>query len=298
MEKQWFLFHILSLTVLSLSSFPNSARAFRRCGNCGRTPVPYPLSTGPGCGDPRYKTRCTAGTLWLDALNGSSYSITSVDPLTQRIVIRPDGLSANACVAGELHGRGIQLDENLPFNVTSSNTIFLLNCTDAMLSLREPMNCSSTSLCHNYIRDTAVACRTTSSCCTLRTGGSLNAYFFGVHGGGCAAYQSFVNFDPTAAVKRWPSPGMELEWVLPLEPICKSPMECTDVLNSKCLVMNPVSVGQMRCLCNAGFRWDPINGLCQSKQPIFNLLSYFTILAYNRIMQYLIIISPFFLINF
>ncbi|KAF3449086.1 hypothetical protein FNV43_RR09810 [Rhamnella rubrinervis] len=237
--------------------------AVRRCGNCGKTPVPYPLSTGPGCGDPWYKIRCTTGTLWLDALNGSSYMITSIDPLTQRIIIRPAGLLGNTCIAADFHSQGIHLDENLPFNITSSNTVLLLNCTNAMLSLQAPINCTSTSLCHDYVRGNAVACGTTSLCCTLRTGGSQTAYMVRVQGGGCAAYQSFVNFDPTVAVKRWPSPGIELEWVLPQEPICKSPLDCKDLLNSKCLV-NPVSVGQRRCFCNAGFNWDPSNGLCQN----------------------------------
>ncbi|XP_048319520.2 wall-associated receptor kinase-like 20 [Ziziphus jujuba] len=266
MEKKWFLLHILSLTILSLSYFSSSVWAFRPCGNCGRTPVPYPLSTEPDCGDPWYKMRCTAGTLWLDALNGSSYPIMSIDTLTQRIVIRPAGLSgSNTCISEDFESQGIHLDENHPFKITGSNTVFLLNCTDTILNLRAPINCSATRVCHDYIKDNAVACKTTSLCCTFRTGGSQNPYFVGVHGGGCTAYQSFVNFDQTAALKKWPSPGLELEWVLPLEPTCKRPMDCTELLNSKCLV-NPFSVGQMRCFCNAGSRWDPINGLCQKMQ--------------------------------
>ncbi|KAH7514500.1 hypothetical protein FEM48_Zijuj11G0096000 [Ziziphus jujuba var. spinosa] len=254
MEKKWFLLHILSLTILSLSYFSSSVWAFRPCGNCGRTPVPYPLSTEPDCGDPWYKMRCTAGTLWLDALNGSSYPIMSIDTLTQRIVIRPAGLSgSNTCISEDFESQGIHLDENHPFKITGSNTVFLLNCTDTILNLRAPINCSATRVCHDYIKDNAVACKTTSLCCTFRTGGSQNPYFVGVHGGGCTAYQSFVNFDQTAALKKWPSPGLELEWVLPLEPTCKRPMDCTELLNSKCLV-NPFSVGQMRCFCNAGSR--------------------------------------------
>lgn len=262
MEKNTSLILVHSLALLSC--LLSSAMAVRLCGNCGRTPVPYPLSTGLGCGDQWYKIRCTTDTLWLDALNGSSYMITSIYPLTRRIVIRPAGLAGKTCVAADFHSQGIHLDENLPFVITSSNTVLLLNCTNANLSLQEPINCTSTSLCHDYIRGNAVACGATSLCCTFRTGGSHTTSSVRVHGGGCAAYQGFVNFDPTVAVKRWPSPGMELEWALPQEPICKSPLDCKELLNSKCLV-NPVSVGQRRCFCNAGFKWDPINGLCQSK---------------------------------
>lgn len=256
------LFHVLTL----LSCIPNSSMAVRLCGNCGQIPVPYPLSTGPGCGDALYKLRCTYGTLWLDALNGSSYEITSINPLTQRIIIRPDGLAGKTCVAADFHSQGIHLDQNLPFKISSSNTILLLNCTNAMQKMQPPINCASTSLCHDYIRANAVACGATSLCCTFtfKAGGSQTSYFVRVQGGECAAYQSFVNFDPKLDVKKWPSPGMELEWVLPQEPICKSPVDCKELLNSRCLA-NPVIVGQTRCLCNVGFKWDPINGLCQGK---------------------------------
>ncbi|KAL6146047.1 hypothetical protein ACLB2K_056730 [Fragaria x ananassa] len=49
-----------------------------RCPDCGHTPVPYPLSTGPNCSDQSYKVQCNAGTLWFHTLN-SSYPVTSVD---------------------------------------------------------------------------------------------------------------------------------------------------------------------------------------------------------------------------
>ncbi|CAL9184837.1 unnamed protein product [Musa hybrid cultivar] len=92
-----------------------SARAKAKlCPPCGSTSVPFPLSTGAGCGDPSYKIRCDNATksLFFDALNGSSYPLNS----------------------------------SLPFNVSSSNTIMLLNCTARLLL--SPLNCSSNSLCH------------------------------------------------------------------------------------------------------------------------------------------------------
>ncbi|XP_031256957.1 wall-associated receptor kinase-like 20 [Pistacia vera] len=255
---------ILIVTLLSCTTF---ASAVVRCGNCGRTPVPYPLSTDPNCGDQAYKIRCTAGTLWFDALNKSSYMITDINPLTQRIIIRPAGLSGKTCIASDMATEGIQLDDNLPFNITSSNTILLLNCSDAMLHLQAPINCSSNSICHDYINNNAPLCKSTSLCCVFKTGGSQNSYVVKVHiNGGCAAYQSFVNLDTHwVPTKTWPAPAMELEWGLPQEPTCKLPIDCKPLLHSKCLV-DPMNSGQKRCFCNAGFDWDPVNGLCRREK--------------------------------
>lgn len=102
-------------------------------------------------------------------------------------------------------------------------------------------------------------------CCTFRTGGFQITREIKVHGGGCGAYQSFVNLDvKNLARKKWPEPGVEIEWALPQEPVCRIPLDCRDLLYSKCLP-DPMSLGQKRCFCDAGFKWDPINGLCQSE---------------------------------
>lgn len=239
--------------------------AMRQCGNCGHIPVPYPLSTGPDCGDQGYKVRCTAGTLWFDTLNGSSYMITSINPLMQRIIIRPAGLPINTCTSTDFHSQGIQLNDNLPFNITRSNTILLFNCKDAMLHMQPPIDCLPSSICHNYIKDNAPACTSAPLCCTFKPGWPQSAHMIKVYDGGCAAYQSFVNLDvKTVAVKKWPEPGVEIEWALPREPVCNTPVDCKDLLSSKCLP-DPVSFGQRRCFCDAGFKWDPINVLCQSE---------------------------------
>ncbi|XVE61942.1 hypothetical protein DITRI_Ditri06bG0078900 [Diplodiscus trichospermus] len=259
MEKSVFTMLIFMVALLS---FVGCAASIVRCSNCGRIPVPYPLSTRPNCGDQAYMIRCTAGELWFDALKGS-YMIKSINPLTQRIILQPPRLSGNTCISSDISTQGIWLDDNLPFNITSSNTILLLNCTDAMLHLQVPINCTSTSICHNYIKDNAAACMRTTLCCDFKTGGSQTAYVVRVHDGGCLAYQSFVNFDTINPPKIWPEPGLEIEWELPQEPVCKTPLDCKNLLHSKCLV-DPSNVGSMRCLCNKGFEWDPINGLCQS----------------------------------
>ncbi|KAJ4845193.1 hypothetical protein Tsubulata_044111 [Turnera subulata] len=225
------------LVVALLSSW--CAIAMRTCGNCGRYPVPYPLSTGPSCGDQLYKLRCTAGTLWFDALNGSSYMITSITPLTRRIIIRPAGLAAKTCISSDLRSQGIQLNDKLPFSIATSNTVLLLNCKDAMLHLKPPLDCAPTSLCHNYIRDVAAPCMSQPICCTFKISGPQNNHMITVHDGGCQAYQSFVNLNLKAvSLKKWPEPGVEIEWALPKEPIypkcrpgkpCKKPKKKTAV---------------------------------------------------------------------
>ncbi|KAK3034235.1 hypothetical protein RJ639_032170 [Escallonia herrerae] len=254
----------LILTVLILLPCTEQAMAAMRCGDCGRTPVPYPLSTAPNCGNQLYKVRCTSGNLWLDALNGSSYMISSVNPKTQRMIIQPSGLLPNTCLASDFRSLGIQLDPVLPFNITSSNTILLMNCTDRMYHLQIPINCSSTSVCHTYMQHTAstAVCLHEPLCCDFRTGGSQTAYVIRVHDGGCLAYQSFVDLNPSLEVAKWPKPGLEIEWVMPQEPVCKFPVDCRDLPKSKCLP-DPASVGQKRCFCRSGHHWDPILGSCR-----------------------------------
>lgn len=128
------------------------------------------------------------------------------------------------------------------------------------------MNCSSASICHNYIRGTAAvaaACGGSPGlCCWFKTGGSLSEYRIRIRQERCSAYESFVNLVTSLPVNGWPQPGLEIEWALPHEPVCKMPVDCRDLANSKCL-FNPASVG--RCLCKAGFQWDPINGICKSE---------------------------------
>ncbi|KAG4130523.1 hypothetical protein ERO13_D09G149400v2 [Gossypium hirsutum] len=259
MEKYVFSMLIFMIVLLSVAG---CTTALVRCGNCGRIPVPYPLSTGPNCGDQAYKIRCTAGALWFDALKGS-YTIISINPMTQRMVLQPPSLLGNSCISSDISTQGIQLDDNLPFNITSSNTILLLNCTDAMFHLQAPINCTSTSICHYYIKDNAAACMRSPICCVFKTGGSQTAYVVRIHDRGCLAYQSFVNFDTANPPKKWPQPGLEIEWALPLEPACKAPMDCKNLFHSKCLA-DRANVGTTRCLCNKGFTWDPVNGLCRS----------------------------------
>ncbi|MED6127746.1 hypothetical protein PIB30_091098 [Stylosanthes scabra] len=244
-----------------------SVNALRNCGDCGHIKVPYPLSTSPNCGDQSYKIRCNSGTLWFDTINGSSYIITSINPTFQRLVIQPPGLANNTCMSRDFKNEGMWLDTNSPFNITSSNTLILMNCSQEILTML--FNCSSTSICHKYIRegnpvisrDCGATSRASKLCCHIKTGGSATAYRIRVRDDRCAAYASFPNLDPSLPVSMW-RPGVEIEWQLPAEPPCKVAGDCLDLANSGCLP-DPAGGGGGKCLCNAGFRWDPVNGKCQ-----------------------------------
>ncbi|BFG36245.1 hypothetical protein CerSpe_225190 [Prunus speciosa] len=91
---------LLILTMAILCCAGRTAATVKRCPDCGHTWVPYPLSTSPDCGNQQYKVLCNAGVLWLDTLNSSSYLVTSINPLTQRLIIRPAGVSEQRHVHG------------------------------------------------------------------------------------------------------------------------------------------------------------------------------------------------------
>ncbi|KAL5550287.1 hypothetical protein UlMin_000463, partial [Ulmus minor] len=258
--------HFLVLTVV-LQWTTGFVAAMKVCPNCGPTPVPFPLSTQPDCGNQLYKVRCELGKLWFEALNHSSYPITTINPITQRIIVRPPGLvNKNTCMAADFRSNGIILDDNLPFNISGSNTVIAMNCTSEMLQLA--VNCSSNSLCHEYIREepmAASACSSLPICCHYKTGGSPNAYRIRVRPQRCSAYVSFVNLDTSLPVSKWPLLGVEIEWALPREPMCKVQADCDgDLENSICLPDTESGIdGLRRCLCKTGFQWDPITGICQ-----------------------------------
>ncbi|KAH7856004.1 hypothetical protein Vadar_031536 [Vaccinium darrowii] len=243
---------------LLISTTFAAAAATTNCPNCGTTEVPYPLSTGPNCGDQSYKVLCdtTDNSLKFETLN-NTYPIASISPQIQRFVIQPSPFLPNTCVTQDLSTLGIQMNSSLPFNITSSNTIMYLNCTTLLLS--SPLNCTSTSLCHTYANATAGACQDAPICCTFQAGGSTTSYMIRVRDSGCRAYTSYVNLDYGLAVNRWPQPGLEIQWVSPPEPVCGSQADCDS--NSTCGA-DPSENGVRRCYCNSGLYWDPIDGSC------------------------------------
>lgn len=240
------------------------ADSFKRCPDCGGAPVPYPLSTGPTCGDQSYKIRCDAGRLMFDSIN-SSYLITAINPSIQRLDIKPAAPIPNTCIATDLPQQGVQLNASLPFNITSSNTIMFLNCTEMLIG--SPLNCSSTSLCHSFVNSSVAVekgvapCRDSSICCTFGAGGSTTSHSIRVRDVACRAYTSFVNLNPQSPISSWPDPGVEIQWESPPEPICLTQSDCDDAGTSTC-GPDPNTVGVNRCFCKSGLRWDPVQGIC------------------------------------
>eukprot|EP01018_Ginkgo_biloba_P021619 Gb_11801 [translate_table: standard] len=241
-----------------------NAAGITPCPDCGSMHVPYPLSTGDGCGDPSYRVHCNSNKkLELGVLNGTSYPILSINPGSQRLIIQPAPLLPDVCATEDLRSEGILLNKSLPFNITSSNTLMLLNCSPRLLL--SPLNCTSSSLCHQYIDqvEEAKPCRSSGLCCTFVAGGSSSSYKIHVWNRGCRAYRSIVNVNPALPARQW-TKGVELQWVSPREPSCESQRNCGP--NSSCL--QDRKSGGSRCLCNTHFRWDPISGTCAKNKSV------------------------------
>ncbi|XP_057518307.1 wall-associated receptor kinase-like 20 [Amaranthus tricolor] len=256
--------HILLITLL-LHYLTRKAIPSITCPKCGKIPVPYPLSTSETCGDQLYKVRCTAGTLWFDTLNKSSYIITSIAPNTQRLVLRPQGFYKTRCTNIDLQSGGIWLNQTLPFTITDSITVLKFNCTDSTVNLSS-MDCTKTSPCYSYMnRSIELNARCKGlNCCSYTTGGSKTAYRIDVSQSGCTSFESFVGLNHLSSpVRGWPKAGIQIQWEKPREPRCVFPLDCKGLVNATCLP-DPAMKGYKRCFCNKGFVWDPINGMCDS----------------------------------
>ncbi|MBA0815820.1 hypothetical protein Gohar_000552 [Gossypium harknessii] len=140
----------------------------RNCETCGTNSVPYPLSTGPKCGDPMYFSfHCNndTGKLSFMAPNGR-YSVVVVNPDARTFVIQMKAEEANNCAA--LHAsasRILQFNQSSPFNVTSSCSGELGNLTsdstlegtvEVEISWKPPLEpmCSSSADCKDWPHST------------------------------------------------------------------------------------------------------------------------------------------------
>ncbi|KFK34632.1 hypothetical protein AALP_AA5G171200 [Arabis alpina] len=66
-------------------------------------------------------------------------------------------------------------------------------------------------------------------------------------------------------VSKWGEPAVEILWEAPREPVCKIQGDCTDLVNSVCSG-DSKNLGQKRCFCKKGFRWDSVNAICEVKR--------------------------------
>ncbi|XP_041024916.1 wall-associated receptor kinase-like 20 isoform X1 [Juglans microcarpa x Juglans regia] len=256
-----FCSNILLVFLLSLQ-----CSSQKSCSNCGSIEIPYPLSTNPNCGDPDYSLRCDPHSqkLYFVALNGSSYAVVSIMAASQRMVVQPSAWLPDRCVTQDmLVSEGLWLNQSLPFNITSSNTIFLFNCSPRLLV--SPLNCTTSSLCHRFLessgqvdKNRALQCASgLDPCCTFIVGGIPSAYKIRLHSSGCRAFRSILHLDPEKPASQWEE-GLEIQWAPPPEPVCKSQLDCSGASKCSAAGLN----GQLRCLCNKGYLWDHGLGTC------------------------------------
>ncbi|KAM1208858.1 hypothetical protein ACFX2J_014468 [Malus domestica] len=242
----------------------------KTCPDCGSMKVPYPLSTSPDCGDPDYSLHCDPSTkkLYVHALNGSYYLVLQIMAPYQRMVVQPSPWLPGKCVTQDLVvSEGLWLNQSLPFNITSSNTIFLFNCSPRLLV--SPLNCTSSSLCHRYLESSghidtnrALQCENRLNlCCTFVAGGMPSAYKIRLHSSGCKAFRSILHLDINKPASQWEE-GLEIQWASALEPICRTQLDCSSA--SKCSPTG--SSGVSRCLCNREYYWDHLDGTCSKKK--------------------------------
>ncbi|KAL5545983.1 hypothetical protein UlMin_005670 [Ulmus minor] len=262
-------FLFFSFFLLCLNNHGSSQKT---CPPCGTIKVPYPLTTSPNCGDPNYPLRCDPSShkLYFDALNGTSYLVLGIIASLQRLVVQASPWLPGRCVTQDMEvSEGLWLNQSLPFNVTSSNTIFLFNCSPRLLV--SPLNCTSSSLCHRYLEssghvDSKLAFQCSNGldpCCTFVAGGMPSAYKIRLHSSGCRAFRSILHLDIEKPPNQWEE-GLEIQWSPPQEPPCKTQLDCLGP--SKC---SPTQKNGtiFRCLCNRNYQWDhALVGCLRSKK--------------------------------
>jgi hypothetical protein len=92
----------------------------RNCEPCGTNMIPYPLSTGPNCGDSMYFNfycNTSSGQLSFKALSGT-YRVASINASTQTFVIQVKYGRYDRNLRGML-----KLNESLPFNRTKWSAV-------------------------------------------------------------------------------------------------------------------------------------------------------------------------------
>ncbi|PON89536.1 Wall-associated receptor kinase, galacturonan-binding domain containing protein [Trema orientale] len=190
-----------------------SAFNYITCPKCGNFEVPYPFSTDDNCGDLRYKVSCNNGNLEFPSAEGFHYKILSINPTTQKLIIRPPMILEDTCYSSDFPQGGLRLDERSPFNISTHNTVLLLNCTAALL--RSPLNCSFNSFCRQFEneKEEGSGCKS-SLCCHYLKDSSMTSHFIRVRPGGCTAYTSVVDIKPEDPIDQW-NYGIELQWLPP-----------------------------------------------------------------------------------
>ncbi|KAL5565946.1 hypothetical protein UlMin_029110 [Ulmus minor] len=200
---------VLFFVVVSISH----VSSFNACPKCGSVEVPYPFSTEANCGEPRYEVHCNNGILEFPSAEGFFYKILSINPSTRKLIISPPLIQKNTCYSSDFNLQGLRLDDRSPFNISTHNTVMLLNCSEALLL--SPLNCSSSSFCRQFEdeMEEGRACRGTL-CCHFLKDSSMTSHRIRVRAGGCTAYTCVVNIQGGDPVEKW-NYGIELQWLPP-----------------------------------------------------------------------------------
>ncbi|KAI9094278.1 hypothetical protein K1719_026860 [Acacia pycnantha] len=90
----------------------------RTCRTCGTNFIPYPLSTGPFCGDPMYLSfHCNVTTGVLNFKTpGGTYQVISINPESQKLMIHSRDIVD--CEAQNLRDKLLRLNQSSPFHLT------------------------------------------------------------------------------------------------------------------------------------------------------------------------------------
>ena len=189
------------------------SEAYNTCPKCGSIDVPYPLSTDDNCGDPRYKVYCNNGILEFLSARGFYYKILSINPSAYKFIISPPPIQKDTCYSSDLSSGGLKLDENLPFNISTHNTVMLFNCSEHII--RSPLNCSSISFCRQFENNVeeGLGCKNTL-CCHYLKDSAMTSHMIRLRVGGCTAYTSMVDMKLGSSFDSW-TYGIELQWVPP-----------------------------------------------------------------------------------
>ncbi|XP_050134940.1 G-type lectin S-receptor-like serine/threonine-protein kinase At4g03230 isoform X1 [Malus sylvestris] len=137
----------------------------RNCETCGTNLIPYPLSTGPKCGDLTYysfKCNTATGQVSFEAPSGT-YKVTSINPDTRKFVIQAK--NADNC----RNQNFLQLNQSSPFHVINkcnaelsefSSDFSFKGRHEVEISWDPPLEplCSSSTDCRDWPRST---CNTT-----------------------------------------------------------------------------------------------------------------------------------------
>ncbi|KAI4334055.1 hypothetical protein L6164_018792 [Bauhinia variegata] len=90
----------------------------RDCGTCGTNFIPYPLSTGPNCGDPMYLSfycNTSSGQLNFET-PGGTYQVISISPETQKFMIHSRDVVD--CKSQSSMDKLLNLNQSSPFHLT------------------------------------------------------------------------------------------------------------------------------------------------------------------------------------